>query len=87
MFPKQTQGALDVFTQIGDGTSETARNSMALAAQMAKALGVPLDKVMEDVAGASDETLSLIRGSTTELIKALVEARRLGTNLETLSGA
>jgi len=80
-------GALDIFSQLGDGTAESARNSMAFAVGMAQAAGVPLDKVLEDVANASDDTLALLRGSTEELIKAAVEARRLGTTIETLSGS
>lgn len=52
------------------------------ASALSKAAGVPLAKVMEDVAKAGDKARGLIRGGAEELIKASVYARRLGTDLE-----
>ena len=52
------------------------------ASALSKAAGVPLPKVMEDVAKAGDKARGMIKGGAEELIKAAVYARRLGTDLE-----
>ena len=49
---------------------------------LSKAAGVPLAKVMEDVAKAGDKARGMIKGGAEQLIKAAVYARRLGTDLE-----
>lgn len=52
------------------------------ASALSKAAGVPLAKVMEDVAKAGDKARGMIKGGAEELIKAATYARRLGTDLE-----
>lgn len=52
------------------------------ASALSKAAGVPLPKVMDDVAKAGDKARGMIKGGAEELIKAAVYARRLGTDLE-----
>ena len=49
---------------------------------LSKAAGVPLAKVMEDVAKAGDKARGMIKGGAEQLVKAAVYARRLGTDLE-----
>ena len=66
-------------------SSNVAASYASYAGNLAKAAGVPLDKLMKDVASASDETLAMVRGSTLELIKASASALRLGTNLNTIA--
>lgn len=75
------------FMGIGKMSSESARYMTAQVVSLSKAAGIPLNKVMADVAKASGETQALVRGSVTELIKASVEARRLGTNLEAIGSS
>jgi hypothetical protein len=75
------------FMGISKTSSETARYMSAQAVSLSKAAGVPLAKVMKDVANASGETLALIRGNVNALIKASVEARRLGTSLESVGNS
>ncbi len=75
------------FMGMGRMSSETARYTSAAAVSLSKAAGVPLKQVMSDVAKASGDTLALVRGSVTQLIKASVEARRLGTSLDAVGSS
>jgi uncharacterized tellurite resistance protein B-like protein len=75
------------FMGMGKMSSETARYTSAAAVSLSKAAGVPLKQVMTDVAKASGDTLALVRGSVTQLIKASVEARRLGTSLDAVGSS
>jgi hypothetical protein len=78
---------LQNFMGIGKMSSETARYMTTAAASLSKAAGIPFNKVMQDVAKASGETLAAIRGNVPELIKASVEARRLGTDINAVGAA
>lgn len=53
--------------------------------QLSKAAGTNLNQVMSDIATASDSVRSTFRGSTLELIKTTVEARRMGLSLESMA--
>jgi len=78
---------LQNFMGIGGMTSKVARETAGAAASLAKAAGVPFNKVMKEVADASDNVRSLIRGSVDGLIKGAIEAKRLGTTLESVGKA
>ena len=78
---------LQNFMGLGGMTSQVARETAGAAASLAKAAGVPLNKVMKEVADASDNVRSLIRGSVDGLIKGAIEAKRLGTSLEAVGRA
>ena len=52
------------------------------ASALSKAAGVPLAKVMDDVAKAGDKARGMIKGGAEQLVKAAIYARRLGTDLE-----
>ena len=75
------------FMGIGGMTSQVARETAGAAASLAKAAGVPFGAVMKDVAKPSDTVRSLIRGSVDGLIKGAIEAKRLGTSLESVGKA
>lgn len=62
-----------------------ATKVMYFADALSKAAGVPLAKVMEDVAKAGDKARGMIKGGAEQLIKAATYARRLGTDLEKVS--
>ena len=65
------------------GTSVMAQEAMtAIASKAAEAAGVPMGKVMKDVANASSGVRLIFKGNTTELIKQAAEARKLGTSLD-----
>jgi hypothetical protein len=75
------------FMGIGGMSSKVARETAGAAASMAKAAGVPFSKVMQEVAKPSETVRSLIRGSVDGLIKGVIEAKRLGTSLESVGKA
>lgn len=87
----QEDSAKMLYNFVGLGkTSSMAAKNMALGAiSLAKSAGVPIGKVMKDMSSATGQTLVMLRGNTAELIKATVEARRLGTSIDkiTKSGA
>lgn len=75
------------FMGIGGMTSQVARETAGAAASLAKAAGVPFGTVMKEVAKPSETVRSLIRGSVDGLIKGAIEAKRLGTTLESVGKA
>jgi len=77
----------ETFKLISGGSSEIATNLSYVTSELAAAAGVPLGRVMEDIAGASDSVYAFVRGSGKELAVAAVEARRLGTNIEEIAGS
>jgi len=74
-------GFLQKMESVGGLTEQQAKGMAGLAAGAATAAGVPLDKVMQDVAGASDETLAMMRGNVRQMTAASIQAQRLGVNL------
>lgn len=78
---------LQNFMGIGALTPDIARETAGAAASLAKAAGVPFSAVMKEVAKPSAEVRALIRGSVDALIKAGIEAKRLGTTLESVGRA
>lgn len=80
-------GLLQNFMGIGAMTPEIARETAGAAASLAKAAGVPFGAVMKEVAKPSGEVRALLRGSVDALIKGAIEAKRLGTSLETVGKA
>ena len=75
------------FMGLGGMTSQVAKETAGAAASLAKAAGVPFNKVMQEVAKPSAEVRSLVRGSVDALIKGAIEAKRLGTSLESVGKA
>jgi hypothetical protein len=84
---EESAKTLQNFMGLGKMSSESARNLSLGAVSLAKAAGIPIGKVMHDVANASGDTLVMLRGSVKELIKGSVEARRLGTDIEKVASA
>lgn len=78
---------LNNFMGIGNASMETSRYLSAQVVSLSKAAGVPLNKVMKEVANVSGDTLLSLRGNVTALIKASVEAMRLGTTLNNVGSA
>lgn len=78
---------LNSFMGIGKLSSQTSKYLAGQVVSLTKAAGIPLNKIMHDVANASGETLSLLKGSVTALIRGSVEAKRLGSDINTISAA
>lgn len=74
-------GFLQKMESVGGLTEQQAKGMAGLAAGAATAAGVPLNKVMQDVAEASDETLAMMRGNVRQMTAASIQAQRLGVNL------
>jgi methylglyoxal synthase len=74
-----------MFESIAESSGTTADGAIKSAAALAKMGGVAPSAVMKDMASASGETLSFLAKSPMALMKAAVEARRLGTTVGALS--
>jgi hypothetical protein len=69
---------------LGGISGKSAKSQLAMtgfAQKMAVAAGVPLGKIMEDVANASDEVRIYVGGSAVSMIKAAAAARMMGIDL------
>lgn len=65
------------------GSSEkTAMQAQNFAKDLANAAGVPINLVMDDLANISDDVAAGMSSNPEELVKATIEARRLGLSLE-----
>ena len=80
-------GVYEVFKNLSGGSSEIAKNLSLTTVALSTAAGVPLDQVMSDIAGASETVYAMSQGTGVELAVAAIEARRLGTNIESISSS
>lgn len=76
---------LKTLGQMNQTTAVAQTRLVGFAGAMANAAGVPLPQVMEDVAKASATTRTMFAKTPLDMIKAAVEARRLGTTLNQMS--
>lgn len=75
-------GFLQKMESVGGLTEQQSIGMAGLAANAAKAAGVPINKVMKDVANASGETLAMMRGNVRQMTLAAIQANRLGVDLQ-----
>ena len=80
-------GVYETFKNLSGGSSEVAKNLSLTTVALSTAAGVPLDQVMGDIAGASETVYAMSQGTGVELAVAAIEARRLGTNIESISSS
>jgi hypothetical protein len=66
---------------ISDNSTSSQRSMIGFAQKMAQASGVPLGKIMEDVANASDDVRVYVGSSAISMIKAATAARMMGIDL------
>jgi len=76
---------LKTMGQMNQTTAVAQTKMVGFAGAMANAAGVPLPQVMDDVAKASATTRTMFAKTPLDMIKAAVEARRLGTTLNQMS--
>lgn len=69
-------------TQVGNASLSSQTYMTGVADAAAKAAGVPLGRVIKDVANISDGVRLIFKGNTEQLIKQAAEARKLGTSLD-----
>lgn len=72
----------ETMSEIGNTSLQSQKNMEGIANLAAKAAGVPLGRVIKDVANASNNVRLIFKGNTTELIKQAAELRKIGTNLD-----
>ena len=75
-------GALVKFMEMGAPSDEVAQNLTLATAELSNLAGVPAGKVMEDVANASEDAILAIGNMPRNLAAAAVEARRMGSSLD-----
>ena len=80
-----TAGFLNTIGGITRSTTKSNINIVGFAKQMSAAAGVPLNKVMQDVANASDEARIFTGGTATSMVKAAVYAIQMGTTLDKMA--
>jgi hypothetical protein len=73
---------LKVMGQMNKTTAESQINLAGFVSKLSNAAGVPLPQVMEDIAKSSETTRIMFAKTPLDMIKAAVEARRLGTTLD-----
>lgn len=65
------------------GSSLEAQKDMAyMAGHLSNAAGVPLPAIMKDIASKSNTTLTMISRVPAQVIRAAIELRKMGTDLE-----
>ena len=67
---------------VGRDTAASKADMTFFTAKLTEAAGVPLKDIMEDVSNATRESYQFISRSGLSLIKASVEAKRMGTSLK-----
>lgn len=77
-----TAGFLKNMGVIAQSSSDSQQNMMYLAAYMSQAAGVPLSGVMKDISSKTQTTLVMMSRIPSQVIKATVELRRMGTTLD-----
>lgn len=79
---KTAAGFLQKMSAIGGMTDKQASAMAGFTANLANAAGVNLDEVMNDVANASDDTVTLMRGNVKQMTLAAIQAKQMGVSLD-----
>ena len=79
---KTAAGFLQKMSAIGGMTDKQASAMAGFTANLANAAGVNLDEVMNDVANASDETVTMMRGNVKQMTMAAIQAKQMGVSLD-----
>ena len=66
---------------ISDSSTSSQRSMAGFVQKIAQAAGVPLGKIMEDIANASDDVRIYVGSSAVSMIKAAAAARMMGIDL------
>jgi hypothetical protein len=73
---------LRVMGQLGQSTMDAQKNTALFTAKLSAAAGTNLNEVMNDIASASKSSYQFLTKDPLVLSKAAVEAKRMGTSLE-----
>ena len=78
-------GFLKTIGGIKGQSAVASKNMLNLAGASAKAYGVGLDEVMNDVANASEEARMFAGKNADEMVRAAAQARQMGTTLDNMA--
>ena len=78
-------GFLKTIGGIKGQSAVASKNMLSLAGASAKAYGVGLDDVMNDVANASEEARMFAGKNADEMVRAAAQARQMGTTLDNMA--
>ena len=78
-------GFLKTIGGIKGQSAVASKNMLSLAGASAKAYGVGLDDVMNDVANASEEARMFSGKNADEMVRAAAQARQMGTTLDNMA--
>lgn len=78
---------LKTLGQMGQTTSEAQLKMVGFVVALSNAAGVPLPQVMDDIARSSETTRTMMSKVPLDMIKAAVEARRMGTTLDKMASS
>lgn len=78
---ENSAGFLRNMAAISKSTMQAQQDTMYMAANMARAAGVPLNEVMGDIAKASSKTLTMMSRWPNTVLRTAIEARRMGTTI------
>lgn len=82
-----TAGFLRNMSSIAGTTMETQRQMAYVAANLSNAAGVPFPQIMADIASKSEQTLTMMSRIPSQVIRAAVELRKMGTDLNKAAGS
>ena len=75
------------FSEISKTSGTTVKNVIYATVALSKMAGVVPREVMHDIATTSENTLKFLAKNPMQLMRAAVEARRLGSSLESISNS
>lgn len=84
---KHGAGFYQKMTSVGNMTDAQAKSMAGLTANLSAAAGVNIDEVMDSVANASGDTLSMMRGNVKQMTFAAIQAKQLGVSLDKSASA
>lgn len=80
-------GAMNSLMKLGMLSQNEIQQTMLSTQKMADAHGVAFSTVMDDIANAGEDVMKFIGGSAKALAKGVLEARKLGTSMESIASS
>jgi hypothetical protein len=81
---ENSAAVLATFQGLGGASEQAAMNIIKVGAGISDKAGIPFKLVMQDVASASEDTLSMLGANPSKLMKSAIAARSMGMELNKL---
>ena len=81
---ENSAAVLATFQGLGGASEQAAMNVIKVGAGISDKAGIPFKLVMQDVASASEDTLSMLGANPSKLMKSAIAARSMGLELNKL---